>query len=66
MHAIDVETSYGWLSVVLECCILIFNEYCLWAVIHADHTSVGRPQEEGMMSVVASFPLEKKPRLSNQ
>ena len=36
------------------------------AVIRADHTSVGRPQEEGMMSVAASFPSEKKPRLSNQ
>ena len=28
-------------------------------LIRADHTSVGRPQEEGMMSVAASFPSEK-------
>ena len=35
-------------------------------LIRADHTSIGRPQEEGMMSVAASFPSEKKPRLSNQ
>ena len=25
-------------------------------LIRANHTSVGRPQEEGMMSVAASFP----------
>ena len=35
-------------------------------VIRADHMSVGKLQEEGMMSVAASFPSEKKPRLSNQ
>ena len=27
-----------------------------WSVISADHTSVGRSQEEVMMSVAASFP----------
>ena len=28
-------------------------------LICADHTSVGRPQEEGMMSVAASFPSKR-------
>ena len=31
MHDIDGQTSYGYLNVIIECCILIFDEYCLWA-----------------------------------
>ena len=43
--------------------LLADDRHC---VIRADHTFVGRPQEEDMMSVTTSFPSEKKPMLSNQ
>ena len=33
MHDIDVETSYGWLNVVLECYILIFVGYFFWTTM---------------------------------
>ena len=46
MHDIDVETSYGWLNVVLECYILIFVEYYLWAARYHDEQGQGIAWDE--------------------
>ena len=46
MHDIDVETSYGWLNVVLECYILIFVEYYLWAARYHDEQRQGIAWDE--------------------
>ena len=43
MHGIDMETSYGWLNVVLECCILIFVGYYFWTA------RVHHEQREGIV-----------------
>jgi hypothetical protein len=37
-----------------------------WEINEVNDRQVGKPQEQGMMNIAASFSLSKKPRLSIQ